>query len=83
MSKKVETDWKRIKTMSDEDIDFSDLPELDDSFFRDAEWKPPVKKSVTIRLDADILDWFRAQGPGYQTRINHLLRRYMKVNQVD
>lgn len=83
MSKKVETDWKRIKTMSDEDIDFSDLPELDDSFFRDAEWKPPVKKSVTIRLDADVLDWFRAQGPGYQTRINHLLRRYMKVNQVD
>ena len=83
MSKKVETDWKRIKTKSDEDIDFSDLPELDDSFFRDAEWKPPVKKSVTIRLDADVLDWFRAQGPGYQTRINHLLRRYMKVNQVD
>lgn len=83
MSKKVETDWKRIKTMSDEDIDFSDLPELDDSFFRDAKWKPPVKKSVTIRLDADVLDWFRAQGPGYQTRINHLLRRYMKVNQVD
>ena len=83
MSKKVETDWKRIKSMSDEDIDFSDLPELDDSFFRDAEWKPPVKKSVTIRLDADVLDWFRAQGPGYQTRINHLLRRYMKVNQVD
>lgn len=83
MSKKVETDWKRIKTMSDEDIDFSDLPELDDSFFRDAKWKPPLKKSVTIRLDADVLDWFRAQGPGYQTRINHLLRRYMKVNQVD
>ena len=69
--------------MSDEDIDFSDIAELDDSFFREAQWKPPVKKSVTIRLDADVLDWFRAQGPGYQTRINRLLRRYMNVNQAD
>ena len=83
MSKKLETDWKRLKSMSDEDIDFSDIPELDESFFKEAQWKPPVKKSVTIRLDSDVLDWFRAQGPGYQTRINHLLRRYMEVNQAD
>lgn len=83
MSRKSETDWKRLKNMSDEDIDFSDISELDDSFFREAQWKPPVKKSVTIRLDADVLDWFRAQGPGYQTRINRLLRRYMNVNQAD
>lgn len=83
MSKKLETDWKRLESMSDEDIDFSDIPELDDSFFREAQRKPPVKKSVTIRLDADVLDWFRSQGPGYQTRINHLLRRYMQVNQAD
>ena len=36
---------------------------------------------VTIRLDADVLEWFRSQGPGYQTRINRLLRRYMEVSQ--
>ena len=83
MSRKSETDWKRLKNMSDEDIDFSDIAELDDSFFREAQWKPPVKKSVTIRHYADVLDWFRAQGPGYQTRINRLLRRYMNVNQAD
>lgn len=60
-------------------IDVSDIPELDETFFREAEWRPPIKKSVTIRLDADVLDWFRRQGKGYQTRINQLLRRYMEV----
>lgn len=38
------------------------------------------KKQVTLRLDADVLDWFKAQGRGYQTRINALLREYMKAH---
>jgi uncharacterized protein (DUF4415 family) len=38
--------------------------------------KPRVKAAMTLRLDADMLDWFRAQGKGYQTRINAILRRY-------
>lgn len=79
MKKKLETDWKRLASMSDKDIDFSDIPELDEAFFREANWQPPAKKPVTIRLDADLLEWFRSQGPGYQTRINRLLRRYMEV----
>ena len=69
--------------LPDKEIDFSDISELDDAFFRDAEWRPPVKQPVTIRLDADVLDWFRSQGPGYQTRINRLLRRYMEVRMND
>ena len=81
MSKKSETDWKRLASRSDKDIDFSDIPELDESFFKEAEWRPTTKQPVTIRLDADVLEWFRNQGPGYQTRINRLLRRYMEVNQ--
>ena len=83
MKKCSETDWKRLAAMPDKEIDFSDIPELDDAFFKDAEWRPPVKQPVTIRLDKDVLDWFRSQGPGYQTRINHLLRRYMEVNLKD
>ncbi|WP_194787905.1 BrnA antitoxin family protein [Pseudomonas sp. UFMG81] len=62
-------------------VDTSDIPELDDAFFRQAELRLPTKQTVTIRLDADVLAWFKDQGSGYQTRINHLLRQYMLAQQ--
>jgi uncharacterized protein (DUF4415 family) len=67
--------------MSDEDIDFSDSPEVTAEQFAKAtvlkELAPtPRKVRLTLRLDADVIDWFKAQGPGYQTRINALLRAY-------
>ena len=68
-----------IMRMKDEDIDFSDIPEITDwsnavrgKFYR------PIKKSLTIRVDADVLAWLKAQGKGYQTRINSLLRAAME-----
>jgi uncharacterized protein (DUF4415 family) len=65
--------------MKDADIDYSDIPSLDKSFFTKATvvW-PPVKKQLTIRLDADVLEWLKADGRGYQTRINHILRVVME-----
>jgi uncharacterized protein (DUF4415 family) len=64
--------------LRDEDIDTADVPEVKDwtravvgRFYR------PIKEPVTIRLDADVLDWLKSQGPGYQTRINALLREVM------
>jgi len=64
-----------LRRMKDEDIDFTDIPEKTDwskairgKFYR------PIKESLTIRIDADILAWLRAQGKGYQTRINAMLR---------
>lgn len=82
MSNTSKTDWKRLESMKDEDIDLSDIPELEDSFFRHAELKVPTKQSVTIRLDTDVLEWFKQQGKGYQTRINLLLRKYMETHQA-
>jgi len=41
-----------------------------------------VKQIVTIRLDVDMLEWFKSAGPGYQTRINQVLREYMEANRV-
>ncbi|MFN3712221.1 MAG: BrnA antitoxin family protein [Alcanivoracaceae bacterium] len=82
MSKRSGTDWKRLKEASDADIDTRDIPELDDAFFAQAELRLPAKQSVTLRLDADVLDWFKSQGKGYQTRINALLRRYMEGQQA-
>lgn len=64
----------------DEAIDTSDIPPLTDDFFRRAVRNPfyrPVKQSTTVRIDADVLAWLKAQGPGYQTRINALLRAAM------
>jgi uncharacterized protein (DUF4415 family) len=65
----------------DDRIDTSDIPPLADDFFRRAVRNPfyrPIKQSTTVRIDADVLAWLKAQGPGYQTRINSLLRAAME-----
>ena len=65
--------------MRDEDIDYSDIPELDDEFFaRATQIWPPLKQQLTIRLDEDVLKWLKSNGPGYQTRINLILRAAME-----
>jgi len=79
MKKESRTDWERIKGMKDEEIDLTDSPELDDAFFREAVPWPVQKKQVTLRLDPEVLDFFKAQGRGYQTAINKVLRRYVEA----
>ena len=69
--------------MTDKQIDFSDTPEVTPDMFARAVvrrgLKPvPRKEQLTIRVDSDVLEWYRRQGPGYQTRINDLLRAYMQ-----
>ena len=80
MSKKsIKSDLARLKRMKDSDIDYSDIPPLGDEFFKKATvaW-PPAKQQLTIRLDADVLNWLKANGRGYQTRINRILRAAME-----
>lgn len=81
MSKVSKTDWKRVANMDNDEIDTSDIPELDEHFFKNAKLVVLHKQPVTLRLDADVLEWFKSQGQGYQTRINNLLRRYMESQQ--
>ena len=81
MQARSKTDKKRLKEMSDKDINLDDIPELDDAFFKDAQLQLPNKQAVTMRLDSDVLEWFKKQGKGYQTRINQLLRKYMETHQ--
>jgi len=76
--KRSETDWARIDALRDEDIDFSDIPEQGEEFFEAAMLRLP-KKTVCIRLDADVLEWFKAQGKGYQSRINAVLRAHKET----
>ncbi len=71
--------------MSDEDINLSDCPEVTPELFAKAIVRRggiPVTKNkaqVTLRIDNDVLEWFKSQGRGYQTQINSLLRAYMEV----
>jgi uncharacterized protein (DUF4415 family) len=74
------TDWNRLEKQADAGIDYTDIPALDAEFFRRAELKLPEKQTVTIRMDSDVLHWFKNQGKGYQTRINKLLRAYMEAH---
>ncbi|MFZ2855677.1 MAG: BrnA antitoxin family protein [Rhodocyclaceae bacterium] len=72
----------RIDAMSDKDIDYSDAPETDTDFWKDAAVNSPaVKRQVTLRIDPDIVDFFKASGQGYQTRINAVLRSYVKAHE--
>lgn len=81
LKKKSSTDWVRIDAQRDEEIDTTEIPEQDEAFFRNAVLRlPRPKVAVTLRLDQDVLEWFKAQGKGYQTRINALLRAYKEAN---
>lgn len=69
-----------LAQMPDELIDYSDIPPLDESFWKNAIRNPyykPVKKQLTVRLDADLIAWLRNTGKGYQTRLNSILRHEM------
>ncbi len=84
-SRKSKTDWARLKTVRDKNIDLSENPEIPPQIFARAivrhGLKPVSRKSqLTLRLDDDVLAWFKAQGHGYQTRINSLLRAYMEAH---
>lgn len=81
MKRKFFSDMERIKRMKDKDLDLADpdAPELDESFFDRAVIELPIpEKVVSLQIEADVLDWFKAQGRGYQTRITALLRAYMR-----
>ncbi|MEZ5366221.1 MAG: BrnA antitoxin family protein [Bryobacterales bacterium] len=68
----------QIRAIRDEDIDFSEIPELSDDFWQRVEMRMPTpKKAVYVRLDADVLDWLKSKGKGYQTRMNAMLRALM------
>jgi uncharacterized protein (DUF4415 family) len=63
---------------AEQDIDYSDIPELDEAFFRNAKLvEPSPKEQITMRIDADVLEWFKARGKGYQTRMNAVLKAYV------
>jgi uncharacterized protein (DUF4415 family) len=80
------TDWDRIDALTDKEIDFSDSPEITPEMFAKAVVRRGLKSKskkvqLTLRVDSDVVTWFKEQGQGYQSRINALLRAYMEAHQ--
>jgi uncharacterized protein (DUF4415 family) len=79
------TDWDRLRNLSDADIHAAvaadpDIIPTDETFWDNAEIVLPQRKpTITIRIDAEVLAWLKSQGKGYQSRINAILRAYMKT----
>ena len=70
----------RIAAIKDEDIDFSDIPELDETFWQRAELLEPDRTvQITMRVKRSVLTYFKAAGKGYQTRINRVLESYVRA----
>lgn len=73
------TNWEALKAMSDDDIDYSDIPTLTDEFFERATLRIPVDKAQNlVQLDPDVKQWFQNQGDQYKTLINSVLREYIE-----
>ena len=88
ISHNSQTDWNRVDKLRDEEIDFSDSPEVTHEMFAKAVLrkglKPVSKKTqVTLRIDDDVLTWFKKQGKGYQIQINSLLNAYKEAHQKE
>lgn len=80
LTEEERTELKALAARPDSEIDYSDIPPLTESFWKNAVRNPfykPVKTSTTVRIDSDVLAWLRAEGRGYQSRINAILRREM------
>ena len=77
------TDWDRLDAMTDEDIDTSDIPALNAEFFERAKCLVPrPSEEITLRLDADLLDWFKSQSAAWEDRINAALRVYVETHRA-
>jgi uncharacterized protein (DUF4415 family) len=79
MNKQSQTDWDRVDSLKDEEIDYSEIPDLGEN---EAFWsRAEVVVPVTIWLDPEVLAWFKAQGEGYEARIIEALQAYKQTHQ--
>ncbi len=81
-SKHSQTDWQKLEPMTDEEIDYSDIPPLDDDFFARATLRLPQQPQVvvTMQVDPDVFAWFDAQEDGWERRIRAALRIYVEAH---
>ena len=72
---------KKIAQIKDSEIDYSDIAKLNQNFWKNAEVSlPKNKQAISLRVDPDVLEWFKSYGRGYQSRINAVLRSYYEAH---
>jgi uncharacterized protein (DUF4415 family) len=82
--RKIKSDLDKLRRLTDDEIDASIARDPDWQEFKDIDWSkavlviPPKKKAISIRVDEDVLDYFKKEGAGYQRRMNAVLRSYMQ-----
>ncbi|MFB2838312.1 BrnA antitoxin family protein [Floridanema evergladense] len=81
LSNTSRTNWDALDAMTDEEIDYSDIPPLTEEFFAKATLQLPADQARDlVKLDPDIMAWFESQDVDYKTLINSILRRYIESN---
>jgi uncharacterized protein (DUF4415 family) len=82
ISEPSKTDWERLNRMTDDAIDYSDIPPLEDEFFARARvYISPAKRASYVELDQDIMTWFQQRDGHYPNLINIVLRKYIEIQQ--
>lgn len=79
MSEGIKSIWRDPPAQNDEGIDLSDIPELGEEFFRQAQLRGPLIEKYTALVDRDVYEWFQLQGPDYLQRMNQVLLDYVKT----
>lgn len=73
------TNWESLERMSDEEIDYSEIPSLSESFFERAQvWQRHPKVTISLDVDADIIEWFQSAGKNWEARMQAALRLYVE-----
>jgi uncharacterized protein (DUF4415 family) len=83
MNKPTKTNLEHLDALTDDEIDTSNIPPLTDKFFSSAKWRMPAPKvQVTVEIEPEVLDWFKAQGQDYERFLAAALRIYAQAHQV-
>ncbi len=83
MTNSSNTDWEALARMQDEEIDYSDIPPLSASFFQRVQlWRSRQKVTVTVEMDADVLEWFQTAGDNWEAKVQAALRLYVEAHKA-
>ncbi|MEM9945928.1 MAG: hypothetical protein AAF810_07670 [Cyanobacteria bacterium P01_D01_bin.36] len=78
------TNWEKVDALTENEIDTSDIPPLDEDFFEDSKWwKPPTPLNVLVKVDPTTLSWFQSQGEDYEQKMAAALRIYAEEHKED
>lgn len=76
MEKILKTNWKKVDSLKDSDIDYTDSPEVTEEMLKEMTFRESIKKGIFIKLDTELIEFFKQYSKHYQTKINRVLLAY-------